>query len=413
MLEYPEAWMLPSHHPIAAEKSRRLSIMEEECVLRDCMVAVFAQRICGLRYRPSEPLELAPVPDNFGLVSMSSASGSFYNTPSSSSLTTPNVRRESLADSNVHAKLLDTGDIDVFLKQMQRKHHDAYRRRNEFVKVHYHRSKVSVVQDLMVRKLREEEENRNDIEIVEQLMMRQLLDLFHAHRYSRLMDVQLEETLRRTQVIVLEVECLHDLLLMLRAATDSWELIMLSQVSGSPQRHRGSPSTATPVRPPSCSNFRSAPSSARLCRGRSASTAADNSWIDAFLSGGESRGRMELESEREALMERLEVSATVEREAIDKGFIWLDTTEDDGLRLRGDVVANAARRYVRAMTTFLEDEEELLRYQLEVLCEQDARRLRMLCNSRVCDVDLSKIGSFIRSPSFPRSSLMRSAQSRQ
>lgn len=408
MIEHDASWRLPAHHPLVSECSRRASIVEQERLLRQCLVATLEQRVDGLKFRPSEPQELAAVPaDNFCMGS--SASGSFYNTPTTSNLASPNVRRESGSDA--HDKLLDTGDIELYLKQMQKKHHDDFRRRNAFVKVNYHRSKSSVVQSYMDRKVREEEEIRNDIEIVEGLMLSQLLEAFRAHRYSKLMGMQLEEKMLRARLMILEVENLHDLLLKLRAATDSWEVSMITHVAThSPQRGWASPSR-TPARPPSSTNLRSAPSSARLCRGRSASTAADIDWVESYLGGNETRLRMELESERDALMERLELCAVAEKSAMHKGYLGMSANE--GLALKNDVPENEARRYIRAMCLFLGDEEELLRYQLEVLCDQGLRRLRMVCNSTVFEVDLSKVGSFIRTPSFARAASMRASHERK
>lgn len=388
-MEDNQAWRLPAHHPLNAEAVKRTTIMEEERVLRHCLCAILEQRVSGMRFRPSEPQELGPVQDALGLQSsLGSASGSFYNTPSTSNLVTPS-RRESVSI-DAATKLLDTGDIELYLKQMQKKHHDEYRRQNAFVKVHYHRSKASVIQSHMDRNHREEGEARNDIEVVEQLMRAQLMEVFRVHRYSRLMHLQFEEAMWRTRLMMAVVEEMHDLLLKLRAATESWEINMISQVVSSPQRVR-SAAPPTPIRPPS---------SARISRGRSASLVLNG--MEDFISGNETRGRMELESERDALMERLELCLYAEKHALHKAYLYRSGRSDGGLLLVKGIPENESRRYIRAMCVFLSDEEELLRYHLEVLYAQGAKRLQMLCTSAVCDVDLSRAGSFRLKSSFNR-----------
>jgi hypothetical protein len=388
---------LPPYHPLVAESTKRLSLMDDERTLRQCLCAILEQRVSGMRYRPAEPQELGPLPDSFGLQnSLGSASGSFYNTPSTSNLATPNVRRESVSDAAT--KLLDTGDIEVYLKQMQRKHHEEYRRQHAYVKVHYHRSKASAIQTYIDRNNREEDEVRGDIEVVEQLMRAQLMDVFRVHRYSKLMGLQVDEALCRTRLLVSEVEEMHDVLVKLRAATESWEIQMVSHAASSPQRVR-SAAPPTPLRPPS-----GLQSSGRLCRGRSASIAMDGSWVESFLGGNETRARMELENERDGFMERMELCSATERHAIAKAYVFRSSKVEGALMLVGGVPENESRRYVRAMCSFLSDEENLLRHHLEVLYDQGAKRLRMLCQSAVCDVDLSRAGSFRLKSSFTRGS---------
>ncbi|CUG01444.1 Hypothetical protein, putative [Bodo saltans] len=173
---------------------------------------------------------------------------------------------------------------------------------------------------------------------------------------------------------------------------------MISQVASSPQRAR-SAGQPTPQRPPS-----GVQSSGRLCRGRSASIAMDGNWVESFLGGNEARGRIELENERESFLERMELCAATERHAIGKAYVYCSSKSDGGLTLVGGAPANECQRYIRASCLFLAEEEDIMRHHLEVLYDQGAKRFRMLCNSAVCDVDLSRAGSFRLKASFNRGS---------
>lgn len=373
---------LPLSHPVKVEERCRASLVHEEGLLRRCIDATLQQRLEGLKFRPHAPSQLFVSHESLNLSRHSSSMGSFCNTPTTTSLSPAKsdneLQRNRIAESQKKA-MLDTGDIDAYLKQLQRKHSEEYRRLHSFAKVHYQRSRSETIKHNLFRLMHEEEERRNDIEIVETLMLQKAFENHAGCRLTKIMLVQLEEGASRSKLFVEEIERMQELMVLFRSADLALEVLKYADVS-SPSRGRPvtEASTMTPQRPASFYDLRSAASSARLRR--RASQAVDDAWISTYLNSEATKLRTDLESEREAVVERLEAGMSAERDAIARGDLVFSSVVG-GLHLNDNVPENRRRAYVRPMLLVVEDEEVLARYQVDLLHEQALARMRLRLRS--------------------------------
>lgn len=222
-------------HPVHNEVKQRLIIQNEERLLRQYLVATRASTAQYTRFRPAPPPPADGSEDAESLLGASTTSGASM---SSFGGDATQQRRESIFDrriSEAQRYAVDTGDIDVLLKQMQRKHKEETKKRYQFNKVHYHRSKASLHRTQLQVVLRDEEDTRNDIELVELMRLEALRTTFGKSRTTQLQSLQAEERVARLQLERLLVEESFQLNLLLYAESEHLDEIKQVEV-GSPQR---------------------------------------------------------------------------------------------------------------------------------------------------------------------------------
>lgn len=388
---------LPVSHPVAEELRCRLAIDSEEALLRMCMVQSLSHKTSCLTFRPGPPRVLYVIPEPSIGALTNSASGSFCNTPLSSSLVPPkdNTGQKHTAndaasqrirsDEKTKQALLDTEDIDACLKQMQRQHTDDRRRRNNYAKVTYEvRTKLEIIEQHMAKCQRDEEEQRFDVEIVEEILLQKVLASHGRHNLSALMTLQTDESAMRKTLSVDEVECFERLMGLLHGADAAFEMAKLASVASpnrracSPERDNvGNSATQLGPRPPSSAKRGMSLGSRR---GSRMADSADEGWIVGYLSAEVSKARVTLECDRDAQMERLKSCFDTFCGLIRSHHVRVDPLL--GLWLPRPGAPDAARTQLGdALCMFLEEEENLARYKLEVVFEQEIRRLVLVHRS--------------------------------
>lgn len=105
---------------------------------------------------------------------------------------------------------------------------------------------------------------------------------------------------------------------------------------------------------------------------------ADDQWIVGYLSAEVSKSRTTLECDRDAQMERLRVCFLKQTEFLQRGEVELGAGR---WHLLPHVSEARRAHFVHALTLFLEEEENLSRYKLEVVFEQEMRRLILVHRS--------------------------------